>query len=430
MRRQIRAWFVTDLWHHRAFRRLWGAHTVSALGSHVSTLAIPLLAVLTLDASPADMGVLTAVTRLPSLLFGLGVGVLVDRLRRQPLLIGADLARAALLLLIPIFAVTNRLSVEVLIGVGFAVGTMTLLFDVSATSYLPALVSRHQLVDANAKLQASTSAAQAIGPGFAGALMSATSPFFAIVVDAVSFVASAFILRGIRQPEAGPRVDTATAQRRSWRALVAGFPIITRDPLLRALVAGGTLMHFFGFAFFPAYLIFLARDLGLAPVTIGAIQTIGGIGGLVGALLAGRVARRLGLGPAIILSQIGAGITGAGFVLAVVVPFAAVPLLIVTEMANWIATTIYVVNASSLRQAVTPDQYLGRVNATVRTLMLGAAPLGGLAGGAVAQFTGAGPALVIASIGFLTAMIPLLLSPLPTLRLMPGDSARSEEREI
>ncbi len=433
--RRLRSRKPTGLWRHADFVRFWAAHTASQFGSHVTLLALPLAAVLTLDASPGQMGLLAAAERLPFLLFGLFAGVWVDRRRRRPLLVGADLGRAVLLALIPLGALVGFLRIELLYAVALLAGTLTLLFDVAYVAYLPALVRRDQLVEGNSKLEASYSAAQAAGPGLAGILVGLATAPIAIAVDAVSYLVSAALLVRIRAPEPAPETTAGTDHpiRGVFREIGEGLRLVLRHPLLRAITACGVTTSFFGYVFLVIYVLYMSRELGLGPATIGIVLTAGGFGAFVGALLAGPAARWLGVGPAIIWAQVAFAVTGAMVPLAVVVPSVAVPLLIASEAAQWGVLTVYTVNQISLRQAIVPERLLGRVTATSRFLVTGSAPLGSLAGGALGGWIGLGPTLVVGAIGMMFAALWVAASPLRTLHAHPphpDDLAPSRDQPI
>jgi len=399
----------------------------------VTLLALPLVAVLTLDASPGQMGLLAAAERVPFLAFGLFAGVWVDRRRRRPLMVGADLGRAFLLALIPLAAVVDQLSIELLFAVALGTGTLTLLFDVAYASYLPSLVRRDDLLAGNSTLEASYSAAQAAGPGLGGMLVGLFTAPVAIAVDAVSYVVSAAFLGRIRTGEPPPAPPTGGDRhpvRRIFAEIGEGLGVVLRHPLLRAIVGCGVTTSFFGFAFLAIYVLYMARDLGLGPRTIGAILASGGVGAFVGALLAGPAARRLGVGPAMVWAQVVFAVAGVTVPLAVFVRPIAVPMLVASEVLQYGALTVYFVNQVSLRQAIVPARLLGRVTATARFLITGSAPLGSLLGGALGGWIGLGPTLVVGSVGMGFAAVWAALSPLRGLRMVPAPVEEAPEPTV
>ena len=414
-------WTPAGLWHHPDFLRLWAADTVSQFGSQVTLLALPLAAALTLDASAAQMGLLTAAGTLPWLLIGLFAGALVDRRRRRPVLVAADLARALLLLAVPTAWALNLLRIELLYTVAFLVSCLTVFFDVAYLAFLPALVRRDQLLEGNSKLGASASVAQFAGPGVAGGLVSLVSAPFAILLDALSFLLSAVFLRQIRAEEPVPAL---AASGRHVRADIAeGLRTVLRDPILRALTGCGATTTLFGYAFLAVYVLYLTDHLGLGPGAIGAVFALGGFGALIGAMAAGPAARRFGVGRTIIGARLLVGLGGMVIPVAVLVPAVALPMVVAAEFFQWLMLVLADVNSLSLRQAVTPDRLQGRVNATSRVLVWGFQPLGALLGGLLGTLFGAPSALVVGMLGMLAAVGWVYWSPLRGLREVPVGNA-------
>jgi len=396
------------LWAHADFMRLWGAQSISIFGTYITLIALPLLAATTLDASPLEMGVLTAAGSAPFLVMGLFVGVWVDRLRKRPLLIAADIGRAICLLAVPAAALLDVLSIPLLVTVAFVHGILAVLFDVADTTYLPSLVRRDQLVEANGRLELSTSVAQITGPALAGALISLLTAPFALLIDSVSYLGSAIMLRRITHVEPEPVPESHESVRAQ---IVTGFQIIRRSRVLSALIGASTGTAFFGETFMAIYIFFLAENLGLSAGEIGAIYATGGVGALLGATLSGPVSRRIGAGNTIVLGQAMFGLTGLLVPLAVLVPGFALPLVIASEFLQWGFLILRQVNSASMRQAFTPLPALGRVQATSMLAIQGLKPIGALLGGLLATVIGAAWTLTIAEIGMLLAVTPLLLSP-------------------
>ncbi len=296
------------LWQHPDFLRFWAAQAISEFGSQVTLLALPLIAAITLHASPFEVGVLAATGQAPFLLIGLFAGAWIDRRRRRPVLVGADLGRALILLAIPVAAAFDALSVRLLYAVSFGAGVLTCFFDISYLSFLPSLVNRDRLIDANSKLETSRSIAQVGGPGLAGILVGLVSAPFAILADACSFLVSALCLWRIRtaEPEPEARVERTSL----WAEIGFGLRYVAHHAVLRALVGCGAVTNLFGHAFLSIYVLFMARNLGLGATAIGLVFATGGVGALIGATTADRVARRFGQGWALIGGQFGFGATG------------------------------------------------------------------------------------------------------------------------
>ncbi|MDQ3467442.1 MAG: MFS transporter, partial [Chloroflexota bacterium] len=346
------------LWRHADFTRLWAAQSISAVGSQVSLLALPLIAVLTLEASPFAVGVLGFVGGLPVLLIGLIAGVWVDRLRRRPLMIAADLGRAILLLTIPIAWWQGALSMSLLCVVTLLTGLLSVLFDVSFLSYLPTLVSRDALVEGNSKLEASASSSQVVGPGLAGWLVGVAGAPVALVLDAASFLASALVLTRIQAPE--PASRPATDRASLWTEMKDGLRLVRQSRILAALVACGATTSFSAWIFYAVYVLYMTRELGLTAEAVGLVFATGGAGALAGAMLAGPVRRRFGVGPTLVGGQLFFGLTGLFVPLALFLPSIALEIVVATEFLQWLGVIVYDINAVSLRQAITPRGAEGR----------------------------------------------------------------------
>lgn len=399
-----------SLWRNFGFRIFWAAQTTSLLGSQVSALALPLLAALTLGATAWQMGLLTALGALPALLFGLFVGVWVDRRRRRPLLIAADYGRAALLVSIPIAAISGMLRIEYLYVVALCMGALNILFDVAHQSLLPGLVGREKIIEGNSKLALSRTTAEIGGPGFAGALVQILTPPLALIADALSYLASALLLGKLRGAEPTPATDVAPG--RVWDAIGAGLRAIFGNPLLRPLAIGTATLVGFSSLLEAVFILYLTRALGLAPLIQGLVFAIANVGFLIGAFLAERTARRFGIGPTLIATVAILGLADLLVPLLGLVPLPAAPLLIAAQCCFGMALVIFNVNAASLRQTLTPDHLQGRTNASFRVITQGVVPLGALIGGVIGEVWGLRPALLIGALGELTAIGWLICSPL------------------
>jgi MFS family permease len=406
-------WPHGGLWRHPDFLRLWSAQTISQFGTQISQLAIPLAAILVLDASAFEVALLGAVEVLPFLLFALPAGVWVDRLRRRPILVISDLGRALALASIPLVYAVDALTIWQLYVVGFVVGTMTVFFDVAYQSYLPSLVSRHQLVDGNSKLEVSRSAAQLGGPGVAGVLVAALTAPYAILADAISFVASAAFVFRIQRQEVEPEAGDHRSMRRE---LMEGLRYLLGHRFWRPISATVALSNFFGSLGFSIFLVYAVRELGMSPQAIGVVFAVGNVGWLLGALAASRIGHVLGVGKTIV---------GSTFLFApamMLVPLAPAsfpyPLLIAGLIGLGFAAVVFNVTGISFMQAVTPDRMLGRLNATRRFIVWGVIPLGTVIGGALASRIGLRETLWIGAVGSALACLPVLLSPVRSIGRM------------
>jgi MFS family permease len=401
------------LWRHSDFMSLWGAETISQFGTQVTLLALPLVAIVTLDESAFRVALLTTAEFLPFLLLTLPAGVWVDRLPRRPILILANLGRAAALLSVPVAHWLGLLTIWQLYGVGFAVGVGTVFFDLAYMSYLPRLVRRAELLEGNAKLEMSRSAAQIGGPGLGGVLVSVLTAPVAIFVDAASYLISALLMGRIRTAEAVAPRD----ERRSLRVeLREGLGYVFRHPYQRGIVGAVAISNFFGQLVFAILLVFAVRELGLTAAAIGIILSLGSVGTLVAAVTARRVGDRLGVGRTVLVA---AFLFGPGTLLIAVAPVDYAEVFIVAAIAIvGYGGTLFNVTMISLVQAITPDRILGRANASRRFVVWGVIPVGGVVAGVLAETIGLRETIVVGSLGGLLAVVPILASPIRSLGRM------------
>ena len=410
------------LWGHKDFVRVWSAHTVSQFGSQITVLALPLTAATVLQATPLEMGVLAAMSTVPHLLIGLPAGAWVDRWPKRPVLLLTDTIRFLLLLVIPILALLGHLHMPILYAVALLSGVATLFFDIAAQSYLPLLVGRGQLMDGNAKLEASRAAATVVGPSFAGILAQLLSAPLVIFGDAITFLVSAIFLTGIAQPE--PRVRQVRGN--ILPEIAEGVRLLWRNDILWALFRTAVLWNFFTTVIQAILLLYATRQLHLSPSQVGLAFAMLGLGMLPGTLLAKPI-QHFGVGPALLISGFLAASSGVIAFLAGVVPSdilnggAGMLLLMLSQFIFGLGPMIFGINTTSLRQAVTPDHLQGRVSATISSMCGGARALGALAGGALGTGFGLLATVGIGAVGMIFAVAILLFSPLPTLHQMSQD---------
>lgn len=366
------------------FLRLWAAQAVSALGGRVSRTALPVIAIVSLGADAAGVAVLSALATAPGVLVGLFAGGLVDRSRKRPLLIGADLARAALILSVPIAAWAGSLTLVHLSAVAALVGMATSLFQIADNAYLPALVGQDRLVEANARLEGTEAAAEIAGPGAAGLLIQALTAPVTMVVDALSYLGSAALLGRIRAAEApvAPEGDAAGSGASLREDLRVGLRHGLGHPVVGAtFMALGAQALLSGGAFSALYMLYLLEHLRLDPAAVGLIISVGGIGALGGSVIAGWLGRRLGAGPAMILS-LTVGQAGALLIpLAAQLGDLAVPALVLHQLVGDAFLVAFMIHAVSVRQSMLPLTVLGRVNATLHVITGALLPAGTLAAG-------------------------------------------------
>ncbi len=418
-----------SLFRHRDFVKLWTAETISQFGTQVTFLALPLIAATVLNVTPFEFALLGTIEFLPFILLSLPAGVWVDRLRRRPILIAGDVVRAAALISIPIAFALDGLTIWQLYAVGFINGCATVFFDVAYMSYLPSLVDRDQIVDGNSKLETSRSAAQITGPGVAGVLIGALTAPFAIVLDAFSFIVSALFLVGIRRPEAAPepRLDDR-GERPSMRSeIVEGLRYVGRQRFLRSIAATTGLSNFFSNISFSILILYLVRELSFTPEVLGLAFSLGSVGFLIGAVKANPVARRIGVGPTIVGSALTFG--PAALLVAIAPGDIALPCVAASGFLGGLGGAIYNINQVSLRQAITPERMQGRMNATMRFIVWGTIPFGQIIGGFLGGLIGLHETIWIGAIGGLFAFLPIFLSPVRSLREIPGPEPDADVAE-
>jgi MFS family permease len=413
-------WPTGGLWRNADFLKLWSAETVSQFGTQVSQLALPLAAVLVLDASAFQVAALGTVEFLPFILFTLPAGVWVDRLPRRPILIAGDFGRAALLASIPIAYLADALTLGQLYVVGFLIGIFTVFFDVAYMSYLPALVEREHIIEGNSKLEVSRSSAQIGGPGFGGVLVQIFTAPYAILVDAVSFLGSGLFILRIRKQE--PRPEAASNEEKDtpslWTELKEGLQFVLGNPNLRAQAGCTATSNFFSSVAFAIIIVFLVRELGLSPGVIGVVFSVGSVGSLLAAFAATRISQRFGIGPTTIAMAL---IFGPTTFLVAFAPAGngAIPFLVVAQLLFGFSVVVYNIVQVSYRQAICPPQLQGRMNSVMRFLVWGTIPLGSLTGGALAGWIGLRETIVVGAIGGTSSVLWILFSPQRRLRDMP-----------
>jgi MFS family permease len=399
------------------FNRLWLGQSVSQLGTAVTVVALPLVAVLQLRASALQVGIISGAQYVAYALLGFVAGVYVDRRRRRTVMLVTDAGRALVLALVPVLSVAGLLRIWHLYLVALAVGILTLLFDTAYQAYLPTIVSREKLISGNSRLLATTSAAQLAGPGLAGLLVAALGAAKTLLTDAFSYVVSFACVLSIRgaveshlvEPgEGGGRRETV------WAQVLEGFRYVRQDRILVSFLGSVAQFNILITAEEALFVVFLVRTVHASPVAVGLLLSASGVGAILGAVFSQRIARRLGTGRALVL--------GATFgpVLGVLTPFtymnATLLCFIVGTAALGASTTILKVVGGSYRQAIVPAHLLGRVVATMRTLTWGPLPLAGLLGGLLGQLLGPRGGLIVLSLLMLPAPLWLVFTPVWKLR--------------
>jgi MFS family permease len=417
------AWPTSGLWRDADFLKLWSAQGISALGSRITRTALPILAVLTIGASVEQVAILSALALAPGVIVGLAMGGRIDRRAKRPMLIGADLFRAALLLTVPAAAWLGWLSMGQLYVVAALAGAATTLFQIGDKAYLPALIGQQRLIEGNAKLETTDAIAEITGPGLGGLLVQAITAPLAIAFDSLSFLISALFLCAIRHDEV-PAASLADDEKPTLiDDLRVGLRACFLNPLVRPVFVVEAVSAFLNGIFATLYTVFALKTLGLSPGTLGLVISVGGIGALFGALLASRLSRWLGLGRAIIVCMAGCRLVVLLIPMARGPEWFAVSCLVGHQLVGDGLLIGYYVLAVSLRQTVLPTDILGRANATFHVSAGVLVPVGALLAGSIATATDVRTALWISAVGGLVNPAILQLSAVRRLKTMPAAAA-------
>ncbi|MGC4806308.1 MFS transporter [Micromonospora sp. DT233] len=403
------------LLRHRDFRLLWAAQASSRLGSSVTGVAVPLVAVATLKATTFQTALLYAATWLPWLIVGLPAGAWVDRLRRGPVMIACDTASMLLFLSVPVAAWLDVLTIGHLLAVAFAAGTAAVFFQTAYQAYLPALLDRRTLPEGNAKLQGTEAAMQVAGPGVAGLVAQLASAVTAVLLDAVSFAVSALCLRAIRfrEPPREPRRAAANL----LREITDGIRFVARDPYLRVLTVFGAVSNLGLIGYQSILVVFLVRDVGVGAGVVGVLLAAISCGGVLGAVIATPIGRRFGTARGVLLCGAGA------LPFALLIPLAGAGPRLALLVAGGLVIGVGVVAGNvikgTFRQRYTPPELLGRVLASMQFVNLGAIPVGALVAGTLGTALGVRPTMWIMCGGLALTGLILLVGPLKHRRDLP-----------
>ena len=404
---------------------LWVGQTISLFGSQITLLALPLTAIMTLKVTTFQLGLLSAIGFSPFLILSLFAGVWVDRIRRRPILIISNLASAFFLGSIPLAAALHTLTIEYLYLVAFFTGVSSVFFQIAYQAYIPSLIEHDELVEGNTKLEVSNSIATLAGPGVAGVLIQLITAPFAVLFDAISFLIAAGTLQIISKPE--PAITQIKSGKNIWKEMGQGLHLLLKNPTLRAIAGCTSTANFFGSMIRALFALYVIQELNINPGLFGAILTVGSIGPLLGALLVKRITHYFGLGPTIV------GFKLLGDLASLLIPLAGGPvilevlMLMISQFIGGFSSPLYSVNAVSLRQAITPPELQGRINASSRFIIWSTIPLGSLISGALGQIVGLRLTLSLATIGIVFSFLWLYFSPVLKLKKR---SALSEETTL
>ena len=395
------------LWRNRDFLLLWSAQGVSAVGSRITRTALPMAAILVAGAGAIDLGLLAVALTLPRALFAWLGGGWVDRHRRRPVLIGADVVRAVALLAIPVAAWLHMLSMPLLYAIAAITGVATVLFDLADHVFIADLVGREQLLDANGKRESVDAVAEISGPALGGALVAWLTAPIAIAADTLTFVVSALLIARIRKEE---KIVASQAETSFIADVRIGIHVVWRDPAVRALFIAAATMTLFGSFMASLYTLFALRDLGLTPTELGIAIGCGGIGALAGAMAARRAAERFGPRRTLIGSLALGAAMQVLIPLAPPVPWIAMTFLIAAQLLGDGVLTVYLINETTLRQRLLPPEALGRAAGTFQVANGLLTPVGAIVGAVLADGIGMRPTLWLLAIGYALALVSLILA--------------------
>ncbi len=390
------------------FARLWSGYTIAVVGNQITLLALPLAAILLFGAGTFETGVLVAVRMAPPVVAGLFIGVWVDRLPRRPILVASSVASALVIGSIPVAAALHMLTIGQLYAVAFVAGCLASATDLARGALLPSLVDRAELVGANSRLQGSLAVSQVAGPSLGGILVQALSAPIAMVVDALSFLASAALIFSMRVRESprAPEVEGSV-----WHEIVEGLRWLRREPIVFRSVIAITLANVEWFAVQAVLVVYATRDLGLSPALLGVALAASGPASLIGAAFAGRLTRGWGLGPVMIVALFLEAASRLLLPFAGGTPLEATAVLVVSQALVGLMAPLFLVSSLTLRQSITPDRLLGRVNAAQTFVSSSVAPAAALGAGVVAERIGLRPTLFGAGLIAVFASVYLLASP-------------------
>jgi MFS family permease len=400
------------------FRRLWLAQTISQIGNQLSYLAIPLTAAVTLDATAMEMGLLTAAGAMPALVIGVLAGAVIDRRARRPLLIGSDLGNAALIAFIPLAWWLDILSVPLLLAVAVLCGLCSLVFDIAYQAFLPEVVLADELVEGNSNLELSRSAAEITGPAIAGGLIQLVKAPVALLVDAGSFLVSAFLIARIRTIEGLRHTSDSTTS--IWREAADGLQEIRSHDAVRTLAVTAAGIGLANAMVEAVIILYLTRSIGIQPGVLGMVFAAGSVGFVVGALVPTTLTERFGVGPTMALALLTVGLSD------LVIPLVGANVLVVSlvvalsQFFFGLGITVFNVSRRTLVQALVPNRSMGRVGGTLKTIGMGIVPVGAFAGGSLGSVVGLQATLVLGAMLETVVAVWLWRSSLWSMRAIPA----------
>lgn len=399
------------LWKNRDFRLYWFGHSVSQLGTSVSFIALPLVAVIFLHVRPFDLGLIVTAEKLPPLVLGPFAGPLVDRISRRALMITTDLVRAGILAWVPIGAALGLIAIWQLPVIGFIVGASSMVFNLASQAFLPRFVPERALTDGNGKLSASQSAAEVAGPGVASWLIALGGTPLAVGADAASYLVSAWCVWRLRARDAHrlPDADEGTGKLNAfWRRTKSGFVLLWRDRVLRTLALSNSVLVFFAQFQMAVYFFYLVHSLRLTATVLGIIFALSGAAGFFTAIGVERLAGRVGLGRVVVAGQATMVLGGVFLASAFGPPLTAAAAILLGEVLFAMGLALFGIGYSTLFQTRVPDGERGRVSGASRFVTAASLPLASLLGGLVGTAFGARMPLIVGAAGMAASVVGIV----------------------
>ena len=411
------------LWDNQDFLRFWIGETIANFGGQLGLIALPIIAAVTLGASPFEMGLLAASANFPRMVVGIFAGTWVDTRKRRPIMINVNLLRAGTLLVIPAASLFDILTFPLLLAVSIVLGILGIVFDSAWSAMVRNLVEREDLADANGKLWASMSLAQIMGPAIAGTMIAWLTGPNVLALTAIALVVAAWYMTQIQAPEPDVSTGFHAGPREIVRNIREGYAELVRNPIVRPLTTTLVGISFGSGVFGAVFVLFLTTELMLSTRGVGAIFAVGGLGALAGSMLAAPMARRFGYGRIIAIGPFIQGSCNFLFTIAVFADSIGVALVAIGSFIGWIFLQAYDINRFSLRQSVTRPNLMGRVASSTMTLIAAAGMLGSLIGGTVGEIWGLAPALALGALVQIAAGFLTLRSPVPAIATLQQPEA-------
>lgn len=409
----------SGLWENTDFLRFWIGETIANFGGQLGAIALPIIAAITLGASPFQMGLLAASTHFPRMIVGIFAGTWVDTRKRRPIMINVNLVRAATMMVIPITTLLGMLTFPVLLGVTIALGVLSILFDSAWNTMIPSMVDRDDLADANGKLWASMSLAQIAGPAVSGILIAIMTGPNVLTLNAIGWLVAAWCTAQVKRPEPEVTPQLFSGPREVLHNIRDGYRELIRNPIVRPLTTTMIGINFGSGIFGAVFVLFLTEELHLSTRGIGIMSAVGGLGALIGSVAAAPLARRFGYGRIITIGPFMQGSGNLTFAIAVYADDVGIALVAGGLLVGWIFLQAYDVCRFSLRQVATQPNLMGRVASSTMTLIAAIMMIGALVGGTIGEVWGLGPALALGALSQIAAGFLTLRSPIPAITTLP-----------